>query len=174
MPSESLPMTYIDGFVMPVKKSDLAQYRKMARLGQRIWMESGALDYKECVADDLRAVVPTEDGKGTRRIPSLFPAMVKAKRGETIVFSYIVYRNKAHRDAVNKRVFSNPQMASFDPADMPVDMKRMATAGFKAIVEAGANASSARRRIRPVRSAARNGRARSRRGEELPLSGRAF
>ena len=149
-------MTYVDGFVIPVKKSDLAQYRKMARLGQRIWMESGALDYKECVADDLNALVPTEDGKGTRRIPSLFPKMVKAKRGETVVFSYIVYRSKAHRDAVNKRVFSNPEMASFDPADMPVDMKRMATAGFKALVETGASANGRRqgRAARP-RSGAR-------------------
>src|SRR5688572_7794103 len=148
-------MTYIDGFVIPVKKSDLAQYRKMARLGERIWMESGALDYKECVADDLRAVVPTEDGKGTRRIPSLFPKLAKARRGETVIFSYIVYRNKAHRDAVNKRVFSNPEIASFDPADMPVDMKRMATAGFKAIVEARpgrGRRASPRRKSAPGRS----------------------
>lgn len=152
-------MTYVDGFVIPVKKSDLAQYRKMARLGQRIWMECGALDYKECVADDLNALVPTEDGKGTRKVPSLFPKMVKATRGETVVFSFIVYRNKAHRDAVNKRVFSNPEMNSFDPADMPVDMKRMATAGFKTIVEAGAGprtgATGQRRTTRAARP--RNG-----------------
>jgi uncharacterized protein YbaA (DUF1428 family) len=153
-------LTYIDGFVIPVKKSDLAQYRKMARLGERVWMENGALDYKECVADDLRAVVPTEDGKGTRRIPSLFPAMAKAKRGETVIFSYIVYRNKAHRNAVNKKVFSDPRMQDFDPADMPVDMKRMATAGFKSIVEAGASAprrarTSAPRRTRTKRRAVR-------------------
>ena len=128
-------MTYVDGFVIPVKKSDLAQYRKMARLGQRVWIENGALDYKECVADDLNAVVPTEDGKGTRRIPSRFPSMVKAKRGETVVFSYIVYRNKAHRDAVNKKVLADARMQGFDPGDMPVDMKRMATAGFKTIVD---------------------------------------
>jgi uncharacterized protein YbaA (DUF1428 family) len=172
-------MTYIDGFVMPVKKSDLAQYRKMARLGQKIWMESGALDYKECIADDLNMLVPDETGRGTKRVPSLFPKLMKAKRGETIVFSYIVYRSKAHRNAVNKKVFSNPKMADFDPADMPVDMKRMATAGFKTIVEAGASATTAHRRGRPGRSAARkrlapSRRASSRRAEELPLSGRAF
>ncbi|HJQ93678.1 MAG TPA: DUF1428 domain-containing protein, partial [Candidatus Thermoplasmatota archaeon] len=116
-------MTYVDGFVIPVKKSDLAQYRKMAKLGQRLWIENGALDYKECVADDLNAVVPTEDGKSTRKVPSLFPRMVKAKRGETVIFSYIVYRSKAHRDAVNKRVFADARMQGFDPGDMPVDMK---------------------------------------------------
>jgi alkaline phosphatase len=131
-------MTYVDGFVMPVKKSDLAKYRKAANLGKRVWMESGALDYKECVVDDLNMLVPDETGRGTKRIPSLFPRMVKAKPGETIIFSFIVYRSKAHRIAVNKKVFANPNMADFDPADMPVDMKRMATAGFKTIVEASA------------------------------------
>ena len=144
-------MTYVDGFLIPVKKGDLAQYRKMAKLGQRVWIENGALDYKECVADDLNAVVPTEDGKGTRRVPSLFPAMVKAKRGETVVFSFIVYRNKAHRDAVNKKVFADARMQGFDPGDMPVDMKRMATAGFKTIVEAGAKGRRPRTAARTVR-----------------------
>jgi uncharacterized protein YbaA (DUF1428 family) len=138
-------LTYIDGFVIPVKKSDLAQYRKMARLGERVWMENGALDYKECVADDLRAVVPTEDGKGTRRIPSLFPSMVGARRGETVIFSFIVYRNKAHRDAVNKKVFADARMQGFDPADMPVDMGRMATAGFRTIVESSAGRAGRKR-----------------------------
>ncbi len=139
-------MTYVDGFVIPVKKSDLAQYRKMARLGQRVWLENGALDYKECVADDLHVVVPTQDGKGTRRLASKFPAMAKAKRGETVIFSYIVYRNKAHRDAVNKRVFADARMQGFDPGDMPVDMNRMATAGFRTIVEGKAPARGSRRR----------------------------
>jgi uncharacterized protein YbaA (DUF1428 family) len=164
-------MTYVDGFVIPVQKSKLAQYRKMARLGAAMWMEHGALDYKECVADDLSAEVPDESGK-MKRIPSLFPKMVKAKRGETIVFSYIVYRSKAHRNAVNKKVFTDPRMASMAPTDMPVDMKRMATAGFKTFVEAGSSAGRAGRTARPRRAAAR--KASARRAEELPLSGRAF
>lgn len=163
-------MTYVDGFVIPVKKSDLAQYRKMARLGQRVWMENGALDYKECVADDLNAVFPSEDGKGVRRVPSLFPSMVKAKRGETVVFSFITYRSRAHRDAVNKRVFADARMQGFDPADMPVDMRRMATGGFKAIVEAGASAGGGGRARRPATRKA----ARKRKLETLPLSGQAF
>ena len=133
-------MTYVDGFVIPVKKSDLRQYRKMANLGKRVWLENGALDYKECVADDLQAIVPTADGNGVRKVPSLFPRLVKAKRGETVIFSYIVYRNKAHRNAVNKKVFADARMQGFDPADMPVDMKRFATAGFKTIVEGKARA----------------------------------
>lgn len=161
-------MTYVDGFVIPVKKSDLAQYRKMARRGAEIWTDHGALDYKECVADDLVAVVPDETGKGSRKVPSLFPKIAGVKRGETVVFSYITYRSKAHRDAVNKKVFADPRMQQFDPADMPVDMKRMATAGFKSIVEGGTQSTSAQR-VRPRRTVPRE-----RRMERLPLSARAF
>jgi uncharacterized protein YbaA (DUF1428 family) len=158
-------MTYVDGFVIPVKKSEIGQYRKMARLGAKVWMEHGALDYKECVADDLSALQP--DGS---RAPSLFPDLVRAKRGETVVFSYIVYRSKAHRDAVNKRVFSDPRITGLDPADMPVDMGRMATAGFKTLVEASAGKrgkGDRKTRLRKTSSA-------ERRMERLPLSGRPF
>jgi uncharacterized protein YbaA (DUF1428 family) len=149
-------MTYVDGFVIPVQKGKLAQYRKMARLGAEVWMDHGALDYKECVAEDLHALVPDERGR-LKRIPSLFPAMVQAKRGETVVFSYIVYRSKAHRTAVNKKVFADPRMTGLDPAQMPVDMARMATAGFKTLVEAGDTAvsSRSRRAARPRKAANR-------------------
>ncbi|MFA5943728.1 MAG: DUF1428 domain-containing protein [Candidatus Thermoplasmatota archaeon] len=128
-------MTYVDGFLLPVPTAKLAQYRKFARLGAKIWMEHGALDYKECVADDLNLLVPREDGKGLQKVPSIMPGMVKAKRGETVVFSYIVFRSRAHRDRVNKKVISDPRMGGLDPSDMPVDMTRMGYGGFKAFVE---------------------------------------
>lgn len=158
-------MTYVDGFVIPVQKSKVPAYRRMARLGAKVWMEHGALDYKECVADDLNMIGP----EGSRT-PSLFPSLVKAKRGETVVFSYVVYRSKAHRDAVNKKVFADPRITGLDPADMPVDMRRMAAAGFKAIVEAGKTAGG---RGRPKRGSQRTTRA-ERQLERLPLSGRPF
>ena len=85
-------MAYVDGFVIPVPKKKVSQYLKLARQGFKVWMKHGALDYKECVADDLKPA----------GMPSAFPKMVKLKRGETIVFSYIVYKNRAHRDRVNK------------------------------------------------------------------------
>ena len=165
-------MTYVDGFVIPVQKSKLAQYRKMARLGAQVWIDHGAIDYKECVADDLVALVPNENGRGMRRIPSLFPKLVKAKRGETIVFAYIVYRSKAHRDAVNRKVFADPRITSIAPDAMPVDMARMATAGFKAFVEIGASAGTPRRSARPRRKGATANRRRPL--ERLPLSGQPF
>jgi uncharacterized protein YbaA (DUF1428 family) len=129
-------MTYVDGFLIPVPKAKVDQYRKMARLGKKVWMEHGALDYKECVADDLFSTFPDESGK-LKKVPSQLPKMAKAKPGETIVFSYIVFKSRAHRDRVNKKVMSDPRMSEFDPSDMPVDMKRFGYAGFKAIVEAG-------------------------------------
>ena len=128
-------MTYVDGFLLPVPKAKLAQYRRFARLGAKLWKEHGALDYKECVADDLNFLVPSPDGKGFQKVPSIMPAMVKAKRGETVVFSYIVFRSKAHRDRVNKKVMADPRMGGIDPKDMPVDMARMGYGGFKAFVE---------------------------------------
>jgi uncharacterized protein YbaA (DUF1428 family) len=128
-------MTYVDGFLMPVPKAKMADYRKFAKLGAKLWMEHGALDYKECVADDLNFLVPTADGKGFQKVPSTMPAMVKAKRGETVVFSFIVFRSKAHRDRVNKKVMGDPRMNTIDPALMPVDMARMGYGGFKAFVQ---------------------------------------
>jgi uncharacterized protein YbaA (DUF1428 family) len=116
-------MSYVDGFVIPVPKRKVAAYRKMAQLGKRIWMKHGALEYFECVADDLSST-PGAGG---------FKEMAKLKPGETVFFSFIVYRSKAHRNAVNKKV-----MASMPPwpEKMPFDVKRMAVGGFRALVEA--------------------------------------
>lgn len=120
-------MTYVDGFVIPVPKKNVAKYRKMAQWGKRVWMKHGALEYFECLADDMTAMPGASD----------FKRLVKLKPGETVFFSFIVYRNKAHRNAVNKKV-----MASMPSSPkMPFDMKRMAFAGFKTVVEAHARAS---------------------------------
>lgn len=127
-------MTYVDGFLIPVPKAKLAAYRKFARWGAKLWMEHGALDYKECVADDLFSQFPDEKGR-MKKIPSQFPKMAGTKRGEVVVFSFIVFKSKAHRDRVNKKVLTDPRMAGLDPSDMPVDMKRFGYAGFKAFVE---------------------------------------
>lgn len=124
-------MTYVDGFVLAVPKKNLAAYRRMARLGAKLWKEHGALEFRECVADDLAMHLP-----GGGSAPSLFVDMVKPKRGETVLFSYIVFRSRAHRDRVNRKVMSDPRLAGMDASKMPFDLKRMAYGGFKAIVEA--------------------------------------
>ena len=116
-------MSYVDGFVLPVPKKNLAAYKRMASKGRKIWMKCGALQYFECVGDDLD--VPWG-------LP--FPKGIRSKAGETIVFSFIVYKSKAHRDAVNKKVMSDPAMNT-PPKKMPFDMKRMLYGGFKTIVE---------------------------------------
>ena len=118
-------MSYVDGFVVPVPKSKLAAYRKMARLGGKLWKEHGALEYHECVADDVKP------GKTTS-----FPQAVKLKPGEVVVFSWIVYASKAARNRANKKVMADPRLAEFmDPKNMPFDGKRMFWGGFKPIVE---------------------------------------
>lgn len=127
-------MAYVDGFLIPVPRSKLAAYRRMALLGRDIWMEHGALDYKECVADELFSLFPDAKGR-VKKTPSQFPRMALAKRGEAIVFSFIVFKSKAHRDRVNKKVYADPRMAAIDPAAMPVDMKRFGYGGFKVIVD---------------------------------------
>jgi alkaline phosphatase len=116
---------YVDGFVLVVQKSKLAAYRKMATMGRNMWMKYGALDYKECVGDDMNI-------KGV----VAFPKAVKAKPGEIVVFSYIVFKSRAHRDAVNKKVMKDPTMNDPKYANMPMpfDMKRMCYGGFKVIV----------------------------------------
>jgi uncharacterized protein YbaA (DUF1428 family) len=115
---------YADGFVVPVPKKKLAAYRRLARKAGRVWCKHGALEYVECVADDVKP------GKVTS-----FPQAVKLKRDETVVFSWIVYRSRKHRDQVNKKVMSDPWMKSYDPKKMPFDGKRMFWGGFKAIVD---------------------------------------
>jgi uncharacterized protein YbaA (DUF1428 family) len=114
---------YYDGFVVPVPVEHLAAYKKLARLGAKVWREHGALEYVEAVADDVKP------GKHTS-----FPQSVKLKADEVVVFAYIVYKSRKHRDAVLKKVMADPRM-KMDPATMPFDGKRMFWGGFKGIVE---------------------------------------
>lgn len=114
---------YIDGFVLPVPKKNLAAYRKMARAAGKVWKEHGALQYIEAVADDVKP------GKVTS-----FPQAVKLKAGEVVIFSYAVYKNRKDRDRVMKKVMADPRMM-MDPKAMPFDGKRMFWGGFKPIVE---------------------------------------
>jgi uncharacterized protein YbaA (DUF1428 family) len=117
---------YVDGFVLPVPGKNLAAYRKLARLAGKVWREHGALQYIECAADDVKP------GKLTS-----FPQAVKLKPGEVVVFSWIVYKSRRHRDTVNAKVMKDPRLASMmDPKAMPFDGKRMFWGGFKSIVEA--------------------------------------
>ena len=114
---------YVDGFVLPVPKRKLAAYRRIASLAGKIWREHGALDYKECVADDVKP------GKWTS-----FPQSVKLKADETVVFAWIVYKSRAQRDKINAKVMKDPRLAGMDPKKMPFDGKRMIYGGFKTIV----------------------------------------
>lgn len=122
---------YVDGFVLVVPKKKLGAYRRLAETIGKLWKKYGALDYKECVGDDLH---PNTGG-----MPMLpFPKMTKAKKGETVVFSFIVFKSRAHRDQVNAKVMKDPFMNDPEWKDkpMPFDMKRVAYAGFKVIVDA--------------------------------------
>ena len=116
-------MSYVDGYILPVPKKNLRAYKRMAKLGRNIWTKHGALDYKECAGDDL----VSKWGKS-------FTQMMKLKRGETVVFAYIVYKSRAHRNQVNKKVMKDMN-AMGAPKDMPFDMKRMVYGGFKTLVE---------------------------------------
>src|SRR5262245_1346582 len=118
-------MSYVDGFVVPVRKKSLAAYRRMARKAGKVWREHGALEYRECVADDVKP------GKHTS-----FPQSVKLKPDEVVVFSYIVYESRAHRNRVNKLVMADPRLKDMmDPKAMPFDLKRMFWGGFKTLVQ---------------------------------------
>ena len=115
---------YVDGFVIPVPKRNLATYRRMARKAGRIWREHGALEYRETVADDV------EVGEVTS-----FPRSVQLKRGETVVFAWIVFKSRAHRDRVNAKVMKDPRLAEMmDAKAMPFDAKRMIYGGFEVVV----------------------------------------
>jgi uncharacterized protein YbaA (DUF1428 family) len=116
-------MSYVDGFLLPIPKKNLASYRKMAAFGKKLWMKHGAVAYMECIGDDLYP-----------KFGRPFPKVVKPKPGETIAFSFIVYKSKAHRNRVNAKVMKDPAMANV-PTSMPFDMKKMCFGGFKAIVE---------------------------------------
>lgn len=117
-------MSYVDGFLVPVPKKNLAAYRRLARKAGKLWREHGALAYMECVADDL------PPGKVTS-----FPRSVKLKPDETVVFAWIVYASRAERNRINKKVMADPRLMAMDPKSMPFDSKRMMWGGFKGLVE---------------------------------------
>ena len=119
-------MSYVDGFVVPVPRKNLPAYRRMAKKAGKVWKEHGALEYKEWISDDVKV------GKLTS-----FPRSVKLKPGETVVFSWIVYKSRAHRDRVNAKVMKDPRLAEMmDPKSMPFDGKRLIYGGFKILVAA--------------------------------------
>jgi uncharacterized protein YbaA (DUF1428 family) len=119
-------MRYVDGYVVPVPKKKVEAYRRMAQKAGKVWREYGALEVTECVADDVKP------GKWTS-----FPRAVNLKPGETVVFSYIVYKSRAHRDRVNAKVMKDPRITGMgDMKDMPFDGKRMFWGGFKVLVDA--------------------------------------
>jgi uncharacterized protein YbaA (DUF1428 family) len=118
-------MPYVDGFVLPVRKKNLPAYVRMARKAGKVWREHGALEFRECVGDDLNIKMG---------VP--FPRTFKITPAETVMFSYIVYKSRAHRDRVNAKVIKDPRMAKMcDPKNMPFDVKRMVYGGFRTIVE---------------------------------------
>jgi len=118
-------MPYVDGFVIPVPKRNLAAYKRLAVKASKIWMEFGALEYRECVIEDLNL-----------KFGVPFSKLAKLKPGETVVFSWIVYRSKAQRDSVNKKIMKDPRIAKMMAAGKPpFDCKRMSYGGFKTIVD---------------------------------------
>lgn len=118
-------MSYVDGFVLPVPTANLDAYKKLARKAGKIWIEYGALQYMECVADDV------QPGKVTS-----FPQSVQLKKDEVVVFSWIVYRNRRDRDRINKKVMADPRLADMaDPKNLPFDGMRMFWGGFKPMVQ---------------------------------------
>jgi uncharacterized protein YbaA (DUF1428 family) len=119
-------MAYVDGFVLPVPTRNLAAYRRMARRAGAIWVEHGALEFRECVGDDLKV-----------KYGLPFTRLAKTRRGETVFFSWIVFRSRAHRDRVNARVMKDPRLgAMMKGKPMPFDVKRMAYGGFRVLVDA--------------------------------------
>lgn len=118
-------MAYVDGFILPVPKKKVEAYRRLARKAGKVWRDHGAIEFKECIADDVKM------GKLTS-----FPRSVKRKPNETVVFSYIVYKSRAHRDKVNAKVMKDKRFTSMDMKDMPFDAKRMIYGGFKVLVDA--------------------------------------
>jgi uncharacterized protein YbaA (DUF1428 family) len=118
-------MQYVDGFVVPVPKKKLAAYRALARKAGKIWREHGALEYRECIAEDVKS------GKLTS-----FPQSVKLKPQEIVVFSWIVYKSRAHRDRVNAKVMKDPRLAGMmDIKTLPFDGKRMIYGGFETLLK---------------------------------------
>lgn len=119
-------MHYADGFVLAVPKKNVNAYVQMAKKTSKIWREHGALEYRECVGDDLNV-----------KMGLPFPRLTKLKPGETVVLAWIIYKSRAHRDRVNAKVMKDPRMKGIcDERSMPFDMKRMTYGGFRVMVEA--------------------------------------
>jgi len=118
-------MPYVDGFLLPIPRRNIERYKRMARLAAKVWREHGALEYREAVGDDLKVKWGTA-----------FPRVARAKSGETVIFAWIVYQSRAHRDRVNRKVMKDPRLAEMmKDMNMPFDMKRMSYGGFRVIVE---------------------------------------
>ena len=115
---------YVDGYVLPVPTANVAAYRRLARKAGKIWREYGALEFVECVADDVKP------GKHTS-----FPQSVKLKRDETVIFSWIVYKSRSDRDRINAKVMKDPRLSGMNAKSMPFDAKRMFWGGFKKLVD---------------------------------------
>lgn len=115
---------YVDGFILPVPRKNLAKYKKMAKLAGKVWLDHGAIDYVECIADDVKP------GKVTS-----FPQSVKLKKGEVVFFSWATYKSRAHRNSVMKKVMADPRLSGYSPENMPFDGMRMFWGGFKPAVK---------------------------------------
>jgi uncharacterized protein YbaA (DUF1428 family) len=113
---------YVDGFVIPILRKNISKYRRLSTAAGKVWREHGALEYRECVGDDISA-------------SGLFPKQLKLKRGETVIFAWVVYKSRSHRDRVNKKVMVDPRITSVDPSTIPFDSRRMLYGGFTTIVE---------------------------------------
>ena len=119
-------MKYVDGYVLAVPKENLKAYQSLALKAGKVWLEYGALEFRECVGDDLKT-----------KMAASFPHTIKLKPGEAVVFSWIVFKSRAHRDSVNAKVMKDPRLAKMmDVKSMPFDSKRMVYGGFKVMVEA--------------------------------------
>ena len=119
-------MKYVDGFVIPVPKKNIAAYRRIAKKASKVWLDHGALEYRECVGEDVDV-----------KFGNPFPKLARLKKGETVVFAWIVYKSRAHRDKVNAKVMKDLRLAKMcDPKDMPFDCERMSYGGFKVLVDA--------------------------------------
>jgi uncharacterized protein YbaA (DUF1428 family) len=117
---------YADGFVLPVPRKNLEAYKRMAKAASKVWRDHGALEYRECIGEDLKV-----------KFGVPFPKLARVKSGELVVFSWIVYKSRAHRDRVNKKVMKDPRLASMmDPKAMPFDVRRMCMGGFDVMVDA--------------------------------------
>ena len=120
-------MRYVDGYVIPVSKKNVRVYISMAKTAGKVWRDHGALDYKECIGDDLKV-----------KFGMPFPLLMKVKPGETVFFSFIVFKSRAHRDRVNAKVMKDPRLAKMmDAKNMPFNGKRMVYGGFKVLVDSG-------------------------------------